>query len=105
MKNQLAVTTLLAAALVAAPTLSYADDPRWESLSVYALPDGNKVAVAVPSEWEALDQSRTLDKRPLRFRDAAGAEVAIPTAALTRASEEKRVFRPDLTRKVARSER
>ena len=103
MKNSLAVVTLLAA--VAVPTLSYGDDPRWESLRVYSLPDGNKVAVAVPSEWEALDPSHALGKGPLRFRDAAGAEVAIPTATLARASEEKRVFRPDLTQKVARNER
>jgi len=103
MKNRLAVVTLLAA--VALPTLSYADEPRWESLRVYALPNGDKVAVAVPSEWEALDQSQTLGNRPLRFRDAAGAELAIPTAALARASQEKRVFRPDLTQKVARNAR
>jgi hypothetical protein len=103
MKSQLAVLTLLVA--VAAPTLSYADDQRWESLRVYALPGGNMVAVAVPSEWEALDHGPALDKRPLRFRDAAGAEVAIPAAGLARASKEKRVFRPDLTEKVACDER
>jgi len=34
MKNRFALTTLLAAALVAAPQLSRADDTRWESLSV-----------------------------------------------------------------------
>ena len=105
MKNRLALTTLLAAALVAAPQLSRADDTRWESLSVYTLPSGNAVAVAVPSEWYAVDNGRTLGKRPLRFRDASGAEFAISTAALERASAVKRVFRPELTQKVARSER
>jgi len=72
-------------------------------MSVYTPPSGN--AVAVPSEWYAVDNGRTLGKRPLRFRDASGAEIAITAAALERASADKRVFRPDLTQKVARSER
>ena len=105
MKNHFAVTTLLAAALVAAPQLSYADDARWDSLRVYALPDGNKVAVAVPSEWDTFDEGRALGKRPLRFRDASGAEIAIPAAALARASAEGRVFRPDVAQRMAQSER
>ena len=102
MKNPFALT-LLAAALVAAPKLSQADDTRWDSLRVYNLPGGGIVAVAVPSEWSPVEKSRNLGKSPLRFEDASGAVVAIPVAALERASAEKRVFRPDLTQKVARS--
>jgi len=106
MKNRLAFTTLLAATLFAAPGLSRADDARWESLRVYALDGGKAVAVAVPSEWNQIDGGSALGNLPaLRFRDGAGAEVAIPVATLERASAEKRVFRPDLTQKVARSER
>jgi len=105
MKNPFAFITLLAAALVAAPTLSYADDARWESLRVFTLDNGSNVAVAVPSEWNQVDKGNTLGKKPLRFRDVSGAEVAIPVAALERASADKRVFRPDLAQRVARNER
>jgi hypothetical protein len=107
MKKPFAFITLLAAALVAAPKLSYADDDvRWESLRTYTLGSGNSVAVAVPSEWSAIDNGSALNKkRALRFRDASGAEVAIPVAALERASADKRVFRPDLAQRVARNER
>jgi len=106
MKSRFAVTSLLAAALVAAPALSRADDLRWESLRVYTLFGGNAVAVAVPSDWSQIGNGSALGKKPaLRFRDAAGAEVAIPVAALERAAADKRVFRPELTQKVARSER
>jgi len=105
MKNHLALS-LLAAAFIAAPNMSHADDARWESLRTYTLGSGNSVAVAVPSEWSAIDSGSALDKkRALRFRDASGAEVAIPVAALERASADKRVFRPDLTQRVARNER
>ena len=102
MRNQFAFT-LLAAALFAAPKLSQADEPRWESLRVFNLPGGQTVAVAVPSEWSAVEKSHNLGKSPLRFQDASGTVVAIPVAALERASSEKRVFRPDFTQKVARS--
>jgi hypothetical protein len=102
MKNQIALT-LLAAALVAAPTLSRADEPTWESLRVYNLSGGATVAVAVPSEWNPVEKSKNLGKAPLRFENASGEVVAIPVVALERASAEKRVFRPDLTQKVARS--
>lgn len=104
MRNQFAFT-LLAAALFAVPKLSFADEPRWESLRTYNLPGGSTVAVAVPSEWNPVEISRNLGKSPLRFQDASGAVVAIPVATLERASAEKRVFRPDLTQKVARNER
>lgn len=105
MKNHFALT-VLAAALIAAPKLSYADDARWESLRTYTLASGSAVAVAVPSEWSQIDNGIALARQPaLRFRDAAGAEIAIPVAALERASADKRVFRPDLTHKVARNER
>ena len=105
MKNHFAFT-LLAAALIAAPKMSYADDPRWESLHVYTLSGGNPVAVAVPSDWSPVKTGSYLGEVPaLRFRDRAGAEVAIPVAALERASAAKRVFRPELTQKVARNER
>src|SRR5262249_25510676 len=105
MKNHFAFTTLLAAALVAAPTLSHADDARWDSLRVYNLSGGGTVAVAVPSEWNQVEPSRNLGKSPLRFQDASGAVVAIPVAALERAAAEKRVFRPDLTQRVAQNDR
>jgi len=98
--------TLLAAALALAPKLSHAEDTRWESLRVYTLNNGSAVAVAVPSEWREVDTGRTLGAKPaLRYLDAAGAEVSIPVAALARASAAKRLFRPELTQKVARSER
>jgi hypothetical protein len=105
MKNSFALTTLLAAALVAAPTLSRADDARWDSLRVYNLPNGSAVAVAVPSEWNPVEKSKNLGKSSLRFEDASGAVVAIPVAALERASAERRVFRPDFSQRVARNER
>jgi hypothetical protein len=105
MKNHFALTTLLAAALVAAPTLSRAEDARWDTLRVYNLSGGASVAVAVPSEWSPVEKSKNLGKAPLRFQDASGAVVAIPVAALERASAEKRVFRLDLSQKVARNER
>ena len=104
MRNQFAFT-LLAVALFAAPTLSRADEPRWESLRVYNLAGGSTVAVAVPSEWSPVEISRNLGKSPLRFQDASGAVVAIPVASLERASAEKRIFRPDLSQRVARNER
>jgi hypothetical protein len=102
MRNQFAFT-LLAAALFAAPKLSLADEPRWESLRVFNLAGGQTVAVAVPSEWSPVEKSRNLGKSPLRFEDASGAVVSIPVAALARASAEKRIFRPDFSQKVARS--
>ncbi len=106
MKKSFAFTTLLAAALAVAPTLSHAEDTRWESLRVYTLGSGSAVAVAVPSEWREVDTGRALGAKPaLRYLDASGAEVSIPVAALERASAAKRLFRPDLTQKVARSER
>src|SRR5882724_5114125 len=105
MKKHFALT-LLAAAVIAAPTMSYADEPRWESLHVYTLSGGNPVAVAVPSEWSPVNTGSYLGEAPaLRFRDRSGAEIAIPVAALERASAQKRLFRPDLTQKVARNER
>ncbi|HZF20177.1 MAG TPA: hypothetical protein VE008_10770 [Burkholderiales bacterium] len=104
MKNPFALT-LLAAALVAAPKLSHAEDASWESLRVFNLSGGQTVAVAVPSEWSPVERSKNLGKQPLRFEDASGNVVAIPVAALERASAEKRVFRPDLTQKVARAGR
>ena len=106
MKKNFALITLLAAALAVAPALSRADEPRWESLHVYTLSGGNPVAVAVPSEWSPVNTGSYLGEAPaLRFRDRSGAEIAIPVAALERASAEKRLFRPDLTQKVARNER
>jgi hypothetical protein len=104
MKNPFALT-LLAAALVAAPKLSHADDARWESLRVFNLSGGQTVAVAVPSEWSPVEKSKNLGKSPLRFQDESGNVVAIPVAVLERASSERRVFRPDFTQKVARSDR
>jgi len=104
MKNHFAFT-LLAAALVAAPKLSLADDAHWESLRVYNLSGGSRVAVAVPSDWNPVEKSRNVGKSPLRFQDTSGAVVSIPVATLERASAEKRLFRPDLAHKVARSDR
>jgi hypothetical protein len=104
MKNQFALT-LLAAAVFAAPKLSYAEDSRWESLSVFNLSGGQTVAVAFPSEWSPVEKSRNLGKAPLRFQDESGNVVAIPVAALERAATEKRVFRPDVAQRVARIER
>lgn len=106
MKNHFTRSTLLAAALIAAPNLSHAQDARWESLHVFTLKGGEAVAVAVPSEWSLIDKGSAMENRPaLRFRDEAGAEFAIPVAALARASADKRLFRPELTQKVARNER
>lgn len=93
-------STLLAAVLTVLPALSHADGVRWETLRVYALAGGGAVAVAVPAEWQQIDEARALHSA-LRFVDESGAEIAIPAAALTRAAAEKRVFRPDLTAKVA----
>jgi hypothetical protein len=100
MKTRLA-STLLAAALAVLPALSHArDGVRWETLRVYTLAGGDAVAVAVPAEWQQVDEARVLHSA-LRFVDESGAEVAIPVAALARAAAEKRVFRPGLTAKVA----
>jgi hypothetical protein len=104
MKNGLTFTALLAAALVA-PALAHAEDARWESLRVYNLSGGATVAIAVPSEWSPVEKSKNLGKSPLRFQDASGAIVDIPVAALERAAAEKRVFRPDLARRLAQSDR
>jgi len=97
MKTRLA--SLLLAALAALPQLARADDVRWESLRVYALADGRSVAVAVPAEWQPVGSAPV--RSALRFVDESGAVVAIPVAALARASAEKRVFRPALTERVA----
>ncbi|HTQ73664.1 MAG TPA: hypothetical protein VMI74_05215 [Burkholderiales bacterium] len=105
MKNGLAFTTLLAAGVLAAPSLSRADDARWDSLRVYNLSGGGSVAVAVPSEWSPVEPSRNLGKSPLRFQDASGTVVTIPVAALQRAAAEKRVYRPDLAKRVAQNDR
>jgi hypothetical protein len=95
---------LLAAALAALPTLSRADDVRWESLHVYSLASGGAVAVAVPAEWRELTDARVL-RSPLVFADGAGRQVAIPVATLARAAAERRVYRPDLSEKIALGER
>jgi len=105
MKNLFAFTTLLAAALVAAPGLSRADDAHWDTLRVYNLSGGGSVAVAVPSEWSPVEPSRNLGKSPLRFQDASGNVVTVPLAALQRAGADKRVFRPDLAHRVAQNDR
>jgi hypothetical protein len=104
MKNHFALT-LLAAALIAAPKLSHAEDARWESLRVFNLSSGRTVAVAVPSEWSQVEKRKNLGGAPLRFQDESGNVVAIPVAALEQAAAEKRVFRPDLTRRIAQIER
>ena len=51
---------LLIATLIAFPARSHADDTRWESLRVYALADGQSVAVAVPAEWREAGKAQVL---------------------------------------------
>ena len=93
---------LLIATLVAFPVRARADDTRWESLRVYALADGQSVAVAVPAEWQEAGKAQLLRTGSvLRFLDESGRPVEITAAALARAAEKKSVLRPEDLRKIA----
>jgi hypothetical protein len=102
MKTRL-VLSMLVAALAAIPSISQANDVQWETLRVYTLVGGRTVAVAVPAEWQGPGETEVV-RTALRFRDLSDAEVAIPVAALERAATEKRLFRPDLTEKIAQAD-
>ena len=93
---------LLIATLIAFPVRSRADDTQWESLRVYALADGQSVAVAVPAEWQEAGKAQLLRAGSvLRFLDESGRPVEITAAALERAAEKKSVLRPEDLRKIA----
>jgi hypothetical protein len=100
MKKSLVALPFFAAAL--AVTLATASMPtrggdtvRWETLRVYVLASGARVAVAVPSEWSEIDKAPAIGQRAaLRFVDASGHEITIPVAELAQASAERRVARP-----------
>jgi len=99
---------LLIATLVAFPVRSRADDTRWrwESLRVYALADGQSVAVAVPAEWQEAGKAQVLAAGSvLRFLDESGRPVAITAAALERAAAKRSVLRPGDLRKIALASR
>lgn len=101
MKNPV-VLSLLAAGLILLPTLSRADEPRWDSIRVYTLASGKPVAVAVPAEWQ--ETSKTLALAPgaaLRFLDESGRSIEIPAAALARASAAQSLLRAEELRKIA----
>jgi len=97
------VFSLFIAALTLLPTLSRADETRWDVLRVYKLADGRGVAVAVPGEWRELNNStRVLEAgAPVRFLDQSGHEVQISAVALTRAAATKSVARPEDRYKIA----
>jgi len=93
---------LLIATLIALPVRARADDTRWESLRVYALADGQSVAVAVPAEWQEAGKARVLAAGSvLRFLDESGRPVEITVAALARAAAKRSVLRPEDLRKIA----
>jgi hypothetical protein len=95
--------SLFIAALAVFPALSHAGETQWDSLKVYAIADGRTVAVAVPAEWQALDETRALGTRSaLRFTDEAGSQIEVPIAALLRASAGKRLLGSEDTKKIAR---
>jgi len=97
---------LLIASLVAFPVRSRADDTRWESLRVYALADGQSVAVAVPSEWQEAGKAQALAAGALlRFLDESGRPVQITAAALARAAAKRSILRPEDLRKIALASR
>ncbi len=96
------VFSLFIAALTLLPTLSRADETRWDVLRVYKLADGRGVAVAVPGEWRELNSTWVLEAgAPVRFLDQSGREVQISAVALTRAAETKSVARPENRYKIA----
>jgi hypothetical protein len=100
MKIRLA-PSLFVAVLATLPAVSHAKEGvRWESLHVYALSGGRAVAVAVPAEWQQVGGEPVL-RSALRFVDLSGAEISISVATLERASADKRVFRPEPSKKVA----
>ena len=97
---------LLIATLVAFPVRSRADDTRWESLRVYALADGQSVAVAVPSEWQEAGKPQALAAGSLlRFLDESGRPVEITAAALARTAAKRSILRPEDLRKIALASR
>jgi hypothetical protein len=97
---------LLIATLVAFPVRSRADDTQWESLRVYALADGQSVAVAVPAEWQEAGTPQILATGcVLRFLDESGRTVEITAAALARAAAKRSVLRPEDLRKIALASR
>jgi hypothetical protein len=96
------VFSLIIAALAALPILSRADEAKWEVIRVYALAEGQSVAVAVPAEWEALDNDRVIGVGSgLRFADESGVLIRVTAAELLRAATHKRVLRPHGEAKVA----
>ena len=91
---------LLIATLVAFPARSRADDTRWESLRVYALADGQ--SVAVPAEWREPGKAQVLRAGSvLRFLDESGRPVEITAAALARSAAKRSLLRPEDLRKIA----
>jgi spermidine/putrescine-binding protein len=94
--------SLSIAALAVFPALSHAGETQWETLRLYTLADGTKVAVGVPAEWQELGEGPAIGTRTsLRFKDETGTQVELPVAALLRASAGKRVVRADDSRKIA----
>ena len=93
---------LLIATLIAFPVRSRADDTQWESLRVYALADGQSVAVAVPAEWQEAGKPQILATGSvLRFLDESGRPVEITAAALARSAAKRSLLRPEDFRKIA----
>ena len=96
------VFLLIVAVLAVLPTLSRADEAKWEVIRVYALAEGQAVAVAFPAEWQVLDNGRTLGAGSgLRFADESGVLIHVTGAELRRAATHKRVLRPHGEAKVA----
>jgi hypothetical protein len=94
--------SLFIAALALFPALSHAGETQWETIRVYTVAEGPTLAVAVPAEWQALGETRVVEKdSALRFEDETGALVEVPVAALLRASAGKRVLWAEDTKKIA----
>ena len=91
MKNRL-VFSFLSAALIVLPTLSHANESRFNLLRVYKLADGQGVAIAIPGAWQETSKTRVLEPgAAARFLDASGRPIEIPAAALERAAKAKSV--------------
>jgi len=103
MKNRL-VFSLLSAALIVLPTLSHAgesrfDPSRFNLLCAYKLANGQRVAIAIPGEWQELSKTRVLEPgAAARFLDESGRAVEVPAVALERASKTRSVVWPEYLR-------
>jgi len=91
MKNRL-VFSLLSAVLIVLPTLSHADESRFNLLRIYKLANGQGVAIAMPGGWQELSKTRVLEPgAAARFLDESGRPIEISAAALEHASKTRSV--------------